>query len=592
MALSKISRCTDYDDGNSLHLFPRDFADDNDSEKAGIAIMNNTCIQELHLKDFREASTSKTKYQPLFQGISQNNSIQSIYIQNTDVHEELSSVIFSKSITSLWFCDCDITVDIFAVISQREKSLLELNFVECTFKEEIRSTKRANLESSDRGVNVVSFGIAISRLGKQGWDAVSRSLLISNATLKAISIKYSNREERDHEWSHSFFDGLKGCQSLEKLEYGQQLGSGPLAVEQTLTRLASALPCLKLRELDLSNNDINNDVARALSHGISQNKTLEIIRLNSIDATEEALSMMIRACLCSTSSLHTLQLWRNHNITDYVILSLVEALTNNSTLEELDLTSCYAVTSSGWLALSPLLGRSSSLYELNLSESTIDDTVITAFVNELRSNGTLERLFLRRCEYVTSTGWITLSPLLGSPNSALRELDVCENNIDDDVVVAFFNEISGNDNSKLKRLGIRDPLSITDVVETPIRNLLCNTSSIDATWSSNHNLYYLGVIRSEESDQDNEDGDNREDEIADEIIGLLTMNEDEDKKQVARKKVIKHHFSGYFDVNTLIGSNQTLLPRKISWFGRDSLGQSVVYSIIRTLPELCQHDHR
>ena len=69
---------------------------------------------------------------------------------------------------------------------------------------------------------------------------------------------------------------------------------------------------------------------------------------------------------------------------------------------------------------------------------------------------------------------------------------------------------------------------------------------------------------------------------------LLKMNEDEDKKQVARRKVIQHHFSGDFDVNALIEDDQTLLPRKISWFGRDSLGLSVVYGIIsRTLPDLC-----
>ena len=122
-------------------------------------------------------------------------------------------------------------------------------------------------------------------------------------------------------------------------------------------------------------------------------------------------------------------------------------------------------------------------------------------------------------------------------------------------------------------------------------NLLCNTSSVDATYFSNHALCSLGGFVVEELDEysDDDDSDIFEFEMPLKVYDLLKMNEDDDKKQVARKKIIKHHFSGDFNLNALIGSDQKLLPHKISWFGRDALGLSVVFSIMKKLPELCQN---
>ena len=362
-----------------------------------------------------------------------------------------------------------------------------------------------------------------------------------------------------------------------------------------MIRLASTLPNIALRELDISGNYISTNLARALSQGISQNNTIQILELEKLQITENDFAMIIPASLSHSHPLKKLSLRNNIGISDTMMLSLVDALTNRSTLEVLDLSGCKSVTSTGWLALSLLLGNPSCLLKnLNLRQNPIEDDAITAFANDLSSNQTLEVLNLACCDDITPTGWLAFSRLLGSTHSGLRELDVLGNSTTDEVVFAYVNELSGNGTSQLKRLKIfmEDVnLAITNAVWDPLMNLLCNTTDINSTWSSNHYLCELGDIpeySSPEYDSDDEPIDDIE--MPGDIYLLLEMNKDDDKKQVARRKVIEHHFSDDYDVNALIGVDHKLLPRKISWFGRDELGLSVVYSIIRTLPDLCQND--
>ena len=442
-------------DLKSLYLSPDRIADD-DLEEAGRIIMANTSIKSVSLWDFHEADVAK--YQPLFLGISQNNSIISIDVQCCDVCEGLSRVFLGKCISSLSVERCNINVDVLVAVLQT----------------------------------------------------------------KALTPQH-----------------------------------------------------------------------------------IETLQLASLDNTEHDLTLIIQACIGPTSTLRTFLLYqergiitRDISITDTVLLSLAEALRNNSTLEHLVMDSCRFVTSVGWLALSRVLGSSRShLKKLSLWNSSINDDVINDFANELGRNTTLETIDLGNCEHITTTGWLAFSRLLGNSYSGLREIEVSNSSINDAVVAAFVNELSRNQVSQLKRLAMfsfYNDTSSTNRIWDLILNLLCDTSSIDATWLSNHIICDLGEFDIE-SDQDSDDRyfmDTDVLKMPDQVLELLNMNLDEDKTRVARTKVIKHHFSEDFDVNALIGSDQKLLPRKISWLGRDSLGLSIVYKIIRTLPDLCQNDQK
>ena len=560
-------------DIESLELRPDDIANNDDLEEAGRAIRANTSIEQLSLSDFcvEEIST----YEPLFLAFSQNESIHTIKISCSDVCEGLTKLFHGQRISTLHFHECDITFDIFAAVAQNMKYLGTLEFFgNCIFWQDHynRSMKRAKLETVHEEVHVNVLVFDPTRIGRHGIEVVSRFLINPNLTLKEICIK--GRWRSDEEWAFSFVNGLKGCKSLEILEYTD-------AAEQNLILLGSILPHLKLKKLDLSRSCIGAGAATALSYGISQtNHTIEILKLGCLGTTEVALAKIIRACLGPTSRLRILKLFNNNDITDAVMLPLVESLANNTILEELILNQCESVTTIGWSALSRVLGNPRSvLKNLSLWGTSINDDAITAFANSLIDNGTLEELDLSQCNSVTPNGWRALSRVLGSPHSCLGKLEVSYNSINDDIVSAYTNELSENEDSQLWSLALTDVDLITNAIWDPITNLLCNTSSIDATWSSNHTLCELGDFL-------NDDEVNMPEEVHD----LLEMNEDEDKKQVARRKVIKYHFSGDFFVNDIIGIDHKLLPRKISWFGRDSLGLSVVYKIVRTLPELCRSD--
>jgi hypothetical protein len=119
--------------------------------------------------------------------------------------------------------------------------------------------------------------------------------------------------------------------------------------------------------------------------------------------------------------------------------------------------------------------------------------------------------------------------------------------------------------------------NITEKVSTILSTLLCNTSSIEHTRYSNHSLCNLGV---------------RDDNLTPEIEALLEMNQTGDKFEVALAKVVETHFFDGYNPNVLGQYSELhlkVLPSLISWLGRDALGPSAVYEIIKNRPDVCKN---
>ena len=513
--------CVKNNVAKQLTLYPSHLADA-DLEESGRIIMANNSIKRLYVCDFKDVNVEK--YQPLFLGISQNKSIEHIRIDESDVCDGFLKLFLCESLSSLYVLRCEIRVDIFETL-QSLQDYCEITL--CTFNIGNRPNKRAKLESFNKEIKLNELRLWRNRFDNRGYEAVARLLLNSSDTLKTMKVDNSDVQS----WHPSFFNGLKGCKSLEVLKYTNGWD------QEDLVLMASVLPNLPLRELNLSSSRINTDAARAISDGISQNRTLETLVFDSLSTTNDGLVLMIRSILGRTSTVKDLNLHYNNVISGAIMLPLVDTFINNCTLERLVIREDYPGTASGWRAFSRVLGSSRSvLREIDLSDNAINDGIISDFAYELS----------------------------GNPDSRLKCLDISENR--------------------------KMCLSITNIGWGAILNLLCNTSSIDATWSSNHTLCDLGKISVQKSDQDSDDSDIDEDhgvKMPVKVHALLEMNKQDDKKQVARMKVIEHHFSGDFDASVLAGDGQKLLPRTISYFGRDSLGYPAVYNIIRTMPDLC-----
>ena len=88
--------------------------------------------------------------------------------------------------------------------------------------------------------------------------------------------------------------------------------------------------------------------------------------------------------------------------------------------------------------------------------------------------------------------------------------------------------------------------------------LLCNSSSIDATYESNHTLQELGKLHGNDQIYCT-------DNIDEHVVSLLRLNcGDFSKRQIAVCKILKYHpnmdFESFFDLDL------KLLPHVITWF--------------------------
>ena len=197
----------------------------------------------------------------------------------------------------------------------------------------------------------------------------------------------------------------------------------------------------------------------------------------------------------------------------------------------------------------------------------------------LSSCASLQILDLSGNPSITTGGWQSFATILEAPNSNLQKIYVKQNNIDDDAVDAFANALTNN--HTLQVLGL-DSNPIADVGWQALSKLLCRSSSVNATFLSNHTLRNVGL---------NNAG-------ANEIIGtLLRLNERRDKKEVAIIKILLCHDD--FDMLPFFEWEFKVLPLVLSWCERASVVQlptfehnmdrkklSSIYQFVRGMPVL------
>ena len=91
--------------------------------------------------------------------------------------------------------------------------------------------------------------------------------------------------------------------------------------------------------------------------------------------------------------------------------------------------------------------------------------------------------------------------------------------------------------------------------------VLCNESSIIATYQSNHTLDDLG-----------EGGESHlhDNYLPEDINSLLRVNRENGKHQAARLKIIRTHFSGVnINLEPFLDMGLKMLPHAVAWMGGD-----------------------
>ena len=283
----------------------------------------------------------------------------------------------------------------------------------------------------------------------------------------------------------------------------------------------------------------------------------------------------------------------NNGIEDGDMANIIDAL-NMHPVKRLILKGT-GLAKNGCAALATLLQCSTTeLWYLCISNNDIDDEGIEALVPALANNcNHLKYLCINASESITTKGWQRIATILESPTCKLEQFEATgkaynddwelpwlqiQNNIDDDAAAAFASSLVNN--HTLRELKLNGNPLITANGWQDFSNVLCNTTSVNKTFLSNHTLTEL-LVRAPPL-----------------LQPYLSLNYDSDKKEVATIKILQHHYD--VDMQPFFEWEFKCLPMVVGWLERASSIRmqrgfepnierrklSCIYQFVRSMPDL------
>jgi len=263
-------------------------------------------------------------------------------------------------------------------------------------------------------------------------------------------------------------------------------------------------------------------------HGNNRRHLLTALHIWCCDIRSVEERIIINATLSSCSNLEIL-CYNYNNMTNEQLLPLVEAVRGNRSLEILDLAR-NRISDNGCEALAALIeDPNCNLLYIGLRENMINVVGATSIANSLANN------------------------------DRLNNLDLSDNRIGNVGAIVIANSLAKN--NKLQRLSIYNN-RITHpnpYLEEIFSRSLCNTSTINDTYSSNHKMekVLLYTYSQKPSQQ---------------LQSLLELNKGTNKSHVAIKKILLYHPN--IEMEPLYGWGSEdewslkALPYIVAWFDR------------------------
>ncbi|XP_066512860.1 ribonuclease inhibitor-like [Hoplias malabaricus] len=321
-----------------------------------------------------------------------------------------------------------------ALCNLGEKSCESLGSVLEMENSSLREMDLSNNDLKDSGVEKLCVGLKSSHckletlrldscvLSEDSCDSLA-SVLSSGSTLKELDL--SNNDLQDS-GVKELCDGLKSplCKP-ETLGLAQcRLG------KQSCEHLRSVLlENSSLKKLDLSKNDLQDSGVKELCDGLkSEDCKLETLRLAQCRLGKQSCEHL-RSVLLNNSSLKNLDL-SNNDLQDSGVKELCDGLkSEDCKLETLRLNSCD-LSDDSCDSLASVLRLGSTLKELDLSNNYLDDSGVKKLCDGLKSElCKLETLRLAQCRLGKQSCEHLRSVLLN--NSSLKNLDLSKNALKD-----------------------------------------------------------------------------------------------------------------------------------------------------------------
>ena len=454
------------------------------------------------------------------QGFAQNQSIQKLIIwkdlhkagfqalvpffQNTRTLEELT---FYLSIISL---EC--AKNIASLLSRCQlKSLKRLAFEENGLSDEGFEAIACALRAQPQLEELILSSIdnEDAPFDRRGYAALGNSMKHwRSPSLNKLQISYSDLND---DGLLALVEGMANCDNLEHLNLR---GNGPITVvglralsllfqskkfclqsfdvgiigidNEGMVTLASGLATFQsLKLLNLSNNAIGDEGLQALAAGLSINKNLETLHLSNNRTISPIGLRHLSDVIPTALNLRELYL-AGDSINNEGLQALAVGLSKHQTLERLDL-SRNEIGSDGLRALATT--EIISLRSLNLARNAINDEGLGVLAGGLAKLCNLETLNLANNNMITSPGLAVLTPIFRLKSCSLKEMDLSRMIIEDSGAKVFAEGLVGNESLTKLLFGCNN---ITASGWSAFSILLCDTSSVNNTYLSNHTLEEIG----------------------------------------------------------------------------------------------------
>ncbi|XP_058468822.1 NACHT, LRR and PYD domains-containing protein 3-like [Solea solea] len=264
--------------------------------------------------------------------------------------------------------------------------------------------------------SLTSGRLSTKTLSPAQWSALVFILLSPGKDLEEFDLKkYSASEE-----------ALLKLMPVVKAS-NKALLSGCKLSERSCEALSSVLSSVssRLRHVDLSNNDLQDPVVKLLCDGLkSPHCSLETLSLSGCLVSEEGCSSLTSALNSNPSHLRELDL-SNNDLQDPGVKLLCDGL--KSPHCSLKMSGCNVSERSCEALSSVLSSVSSCLRHVDLSNNDLQDPGVKLLCDGLKSpHCSLETLSLSGC-LVSEEGCSSLTSALNSNPSHLRELDLSYN---------------------------------------------------------------------------------------------------------------------------------------------------------------------